>query len=253
MEHLVAVVSGAGHPQGIGRAIADGLSGAGATVVATDLPDADGFAGLDDKYHAQPCDVTQQESVAGLMRSVIEEFGRIDILVNNAGVALGAADFLSSTPTDWQLSLAVNVMGTVNMCQAVLPHLGSGGSIINVASLAGLGAIDSIPACYTASKFAVVGLTKQIAQEFAAQGVRCNVICPGSIKTQMHAKTLALIAEEHGVDLDAAQQMENESIPMGYSAAPSTIGDIAVFLASPASSYMTGVALPVAGGMAAGL
>ena len=140
------------------------------------------------------------------------------------------------------------------MCQAVIPHLRDrGGSIINIASLAGLGALDSIPACYTASKFATIGLTKQLALQFAADKIRCNAICPGSVVTQMHDNSLRLLAEEHGISLDEAQQLEDSNIPLGYSAQPAEIARAAVFLASDDASYMTGVALPVAGGMAPGI
>ena len=144
-------------------------------------------------------------------------------------------------------------MGVVNVCRASLLHMDAGGRIVNVASLAGLGAIAGIPACYTASKFAVVGITKQLALELAPRGITCNALCPGSIATQMHEQTLAAIASEHGVDLAGAQEIENAGIPMGYTAEPGTVGDAAAFLVSEAAQYVTGVALPVAGGMAPGI
>jgi 3-oxoacyl-[acyl-carrier protein] reductase len=253
LEALVAVVSGAAHGQGIGRAIADRFVDEGAVVVVADLISAVGFAELDAAYHPQACDVTDASAVAAMMHHVVDQFDRVDILVNNAGVARGAPDFMQNSAEDWALSLDVNLMGTVNMCRAALAHMGNGSAIVNVASLAGLGAIEGIPACYTASKFAVVGLTKQLAQELAPRRIRCNALCPGSIHTQMHEQTLALVAQEHDVDLHTAQQMEDASIPMGFTAPPSTVGDAAVFLASPAAGYITGVTLPVAGGMAPGL
>jgi 3-oxoacyl-[acyl-carrier protein] reductase len=155
---------------------------------------------------------------------------------------------------DWDLSLTVNLRGVANVCRAVIPHmLESGGSIINVASLAGTGAMDSIPACYTASKFAAVGLTKQLAAQYARNGIRVNALCPGSVVTQMHQQSMALLAETHGISLDEAQAMEDANIPLGRSAQPEEIGRAAVFLASDLASYVTGVALPVAGGMAPGL
>jgi len=249
----IAVITGGAHSQGIGRAIADRFLDEGAVVVVADLPSAVGFTDLGEAYHPHACDVADPSSVAVLMEAVVDRFQRVDILVNNAGVARGEPDFLQNTQADWSLSLDVNVMGTVNMCRAALPHMGDESAIVNVASLAGLGAIEGIPACYTASKFAVVGLTKQLARELAPRKIRCNALCPGSIHTQMHDQTLALVAAEQNVDLATAQKMEDASIPMGFTAPPSTVGDAAVFLASPAAAYITGVALPVAGGMAAGL
>ena len=253
LEQRVALVTGAAHPEGIGRAIADKFLAEGATVVGADLAGADGFEELAEAYHPHACDVTDAGAVRALIDQIVAQHGGLDVVVNNAGVARGAAEFADNTADDWALSLDVNVMGTVNVCRAALPHLSDGAAIINVASLAGLGAIDGIPACYTSSKFAVVGLTKQLALELAPKRIRCNALCPGSVRTQMHRQTLELLAAEHGVDVEAAQAMEDANIPMGFTAAPGTIGDAAVFLASPHAAYITGVALPVAGGMAPGL
>ena len=128
-----------------------------------------------------------------------------------------------------------------------------GGSIINVASLAGTGAMDAIPACYTASKFAAVGLTKQLAAQYAKNGIRVNALCPGSVVTRMHEQSMALLARQHGISPEEAQALEDARIPLGRSAQPEEIGNTAVFLASDLASYVTGVAFPVAGGMAPGL
>ena len=246
----IALVTGAAHPKGIGRAIVDALSENGATVIGTDLA---GATGLED-IEGVSCDVTDIAQCEAVLNRVIQQYGRIDILVNNAGVGVGSADFMEITDTDWELSLAVNLRGVANFCRAVIPAmLGKGGSIINVASLAGTGAMDSIPACYTASKFAAIGLTKQLAAQYASDDIRINALCPGSVVTQMHEQSMALLAEAHGVTLEEAQAMEDANIPLGRSAQPNEIGKTAVFLASDLASYVTGVALPVAGGMAPGL
>jgi 3-oxoacyl-[acyl-carrier protein] reductase len=245
----VALVTGAAHPRGIGHAIALAFEREGATVVITDLPGA-----TLDECDGIPCDVTQFHEAEAAVRQVVDSRGRLDILVNNAGVGVGSADFLDVSERDWQLSLDVNVRGIANMCRAAIPALRQqGGAIINVASLAGLGALESIPACYTASKFAAVGLTKALALQYAADAIRVNAICPGSVITQMHQQSLALVAEEHGVSIEEAQAIEDAQIPLGRSAQPGEIADAAVFLASNQASYVTGTALPVAGGMTAGL
>ena len=246
----VAIVSGAAHPRGIGRAIFNALSAHGATVVGTDLPGADYL----DEIPYLHCDVTDAAQVERVMAEVVKQHGKLDIVVNNAGVGMGSADFMQLTDKDWEVSLAVNLMGMVNSCKAAIPHmLNDGGSIINVASLAGTGAMNSIPACYTASKFAAVGLTRQLAAQYAANDIRVNALCPGSVITQMHQGSMALLAEEHGITPEEAQELENANIPLGRSAQPEEVGNSAVYLASDLSSYVTGVALPVAGGMAPGL
>ena len=247
----VAIVTGAAHPEGIGRAIAAAFRQQGATLVITDIAGAQGL----EECGGLACDVSDREQVEQLIATVAERYGPADILVNNAGVGVGSADFLELTDRDWELNLNVNLRGVANLCQAVIPGMRSagGGSIVNIASLAGLGALDSIPACYTASKFATVGLTKQIAIQFAAQNIRCNAVCPGSVITQMHAQSMALLAEKHQLTLEEAQAMEDANIPLGRSALPGEVADAAVSLASDLARYITGVAMPVAGGMAPGL
>ncbi len=259
----VAVVTGAGHPKGIGRAIALKLAQQGANVVVTDLASAK--KDLDDAVIqlnelgvdalAVVVDITNKADIARGVSQVQERFGQLDILVNNAGVGVGSSDFIELTDQDWNLSFQVNVKGMADFCQAVIPLMEkqNGGSIINIASLAGLGAIESIPACYTATKFAAIGLTKQLAMNYAKANIRCNAVCPGSIVTQMHKATLEFIAQEHGISLQEAQALEDASIPLGYSAEPGVVGDAVVYLASAAAKYMTGIAMPVAGGMSPGI
>ncbi|MEH6471308.1 MAG: SDR family NAD(P)-dependent oxidoreductase [Halopseudomonas sp.] len=263
LNNQVAIVTGAGHPKGIGYAIATKLAEQGAHVVLTDLENTktDLEAGAAEiaktgvETLALCVDICDRSQIEKALEQIQARFGRIDILVNNAGVALGSAEFTELTDKDWDLSYQVNLKGTANFCQAIIPALKTqgGGSIINVASLAGLGAIASIPANYTATKFAVVGLTKQLSINYAADNIRVNAVCPGSIVTQMHQTALELIASEQGISLDAAQRLEDAHIPLGYSAQPSAIGDTVAYLAGPQASYLTGVALPIAGGMAPGL
>ena len=246
----VAIVTGAAHPKGIGRAIAAAFERQGGTVVTSDL---NGAVGLEEN-NGVACDVTDREQVKALIDHVIQQHGKLDIVVNNAGVGIGGPDFLAITDQEWDISLNVNVRGVANVCQAAIPHMRvNGGSIINVASLAGIGAMASIPACYTASKFATVGLTKQIAAQFAADQIRCNALCPGSVITQMHDAVLTTLAEQHNISVEQAQALENSVIPLGRSAQPGEVADAAVYLASDLSLYITGTTLPVAGGMSPGL
>ena len=245
----VAVVTGMAHPQGIGRAVWEAFSQAGATVIGTDLSSQLAAHGVD----GIPYDVTQPAELATLAERIRAEYGGLDVLVTNAGVGIGSDQFLLNTPRDWEISISVNLMRVVNSTEALLPLMRTPGSIINIASLAGLGALEGMPACYTATKFAVVGLTKSLAKELAQQQIRVNAICPGSVKTQMHQTAMTLLSEAAGVSTEQAEELENALIPMGRPARPEEIASVAMFLASDASAYMTGVALPVAGGMGNGL
>lgn len=260
LKDKVAIITGAAHPKGIGRAIAKAFIENGANVVVADLALSEGMDTAAQELSAEgrtlaiACDVTDHKAIKQCIDTTLETFGRFDVLVNNAGVGVGSDDFLELSDRDWELSFNINVKGVANFCQAAIPHFKeSGGVIINNASLAGLGAMPSLPASYTATKFAAIGLTKQIAQQYAKDGIRCNALCPGSVVTQLHEKSLQLIASENNISIEEAQAMEDSNIPMGYSAQPSEIGKAAVYLASDLSSYITGVALPVAGGMAPGL
>jgi len=245
----VAVVTGAGHSQGIGHAIAKRLFDQGIQVVGLDIKPAD-----HQLFECRHCDVTSEEMVNETISGIAEELGGISYLVNNAGVGLGDPVFLSCTEADWLNTFNINVFGAVNLCRATLPHVSTeGGSIVNVASLAGLGAMVGIPAPYTASKFAMVGLTKSLALELAPKGIRVNAICPGSIKTQLHETSLDMISRAEGVDRATAEALEVAGIPMGYSATADEVAHLAAFLCSEESKYMTGTAIPVSGGMPSGL
>jgi 3-oxoacyl-[acyl-carrier protein] reductase len=258
MAKRVAIVTGAAHPKGIGRAIVRRLAADGYTVIAADLEGADGLESIDKEpgdVRPAGCDVTSRDQIDATVDRAVTRLGGVDVLVNNAGVGTGDPDFMAITDNDWNLSLAVNLKGAADFMQAVVPALRArgGGVIVNVASLAGLGAMASIPANYTASKFAVVGLTKQVALQLAPEQIRCNAVCPGSVVTQMHEVTLTNLMTEHAISREEAQALEAAAVPVGYSAAPEEVASVVSFLCSDAARYLTGVALPVAGGMAPGL
>jgi len=261
LQGKVAIVTGAGKARGMGRAAAMELAAQGARVVVTDItPTPEAETGLQETARlaqgiAIPADITEQDQVRACVDQIMQAYGRVDILFNNAGVgAPGAGPFLEITPDRWQLTWDVNVMGMVHFCQAVIPVMveRGGGSIINNASLAGLGAIPGLSA-YTASKFAVVGLTKSLAAEFGPQGIRCNAVCPGVIDTDMGRKEVTLFAEMEGISEEEAERMLVDPVPLGRWGQPQEVAKAVAFLASDASSYISGVALPVAGALAPGL
>lgn len=269
LEGKTAIITGAGHPLGIGAAIARKLAGAGANIVVTDVPSPDTpdtpLAQLEErvteiavsggKAVAVNVDVTDEAQIRHCVEQALEAFGSLDILVNNAGVSAGANKFMELSIAHLDLSYNVNLKGVALFSQAAIPHLlkSDAGAIVNVASLCGLGAIETIPVNYTATKFGVVGLTKGIAQEFADQGLRVNAVCPGVVDTQMRRNAIARIAELHDVSAEEAERLEDDSIAMKRAASADEIADAVLYLASPSASYITGVALPVAGGLPPGL
>lgn len=269
---LTAIVTGAASPSGIGYATAKALAAHGITVLVTDrdgtievdstkLSTRDGLKALakqinDDGGQAEIglVDVTDFDQIDALVKSAMDRFGRIDILVNNAGTTVGAGPFLKSTKADWEMSFRVNMLGQVAMCQAVIPHMQQtgGGAIVNVGSTASLGAASGSGA-YAAMKHGVVALTKSIAAEFGSDGIRCNVVCPGYIDTEMHRSANERLASEQGLPLDELKRNRYSRVALRRAGHAAEIADAIVYLATDRSSFVTGIALPVAGGMPFGL
>lgn len=263
LQNKVALVTGAGHPQGIGWATAIELAKAGADVAVTDISNnaanlqelAKEIVSMGRKSAAKELDVTSSSQAKEVIDGVVSQFGQLDILVNNAGIGIGSSEFLENSDDVWNATFSVNVHGAINCCRAALPHMRDAGhgSIVNVSSLSGLRHIPAMPSPYTASKFAVIGITKSIAGEFGSSGIRCNAVCPGSVATQMHAQAMELSGATDAASKEAAEAEENAMITLGRPAKPSEIASAIVFLSSPAAQYLTGVALPVDGGWSVGL
>ena len=237
------------------------LASLGADLVLADLSLADGLQALADELVAAggrslavAVDVRVVAQVQACVGAACERFGGIDILVNNAGTTAGAKPFLEISDADWDQSYAVNLRGPAQLSRAVIPVMiqRGGGVIVNNASLAGLGAEAEFGA-YSATKHGLVALTKTIAAEFGHQGIRCNVVCPGFVNTDMHRGVNERLAREAGIDVEEIARQRYLGVAMGRAGDPAEIAEAIAFLASPASSYITGVALPVAGGTSAGL
>jgi NAD(P)-dependent dehydrogenase (short-subunit alcohol dehydrogenase family) len=223
----------------------------GAKVVLTDLADEAGEkvaaqigeSGGDALYvHA---DVSREEDARGMVDAAVKRFGSLDILYNNAGIMLGDDGSVDTTDESvWDRTLAINVKGVAFGCKYGVPAMiaGGGGSIINVASfVAWLGAATSQTA-YTASKGAVLAMTREIAVEYARKGVRCNALCPGPIETPL---LMQLLSDEE------KRQRRFVHIPMGRLGQADELAKAALFLASDDSSFMTGASLIVDGGITA--
>jgi NAD(P)-dependent dehydrogenase (short-subunit alcohol dehydrogenase family) len=242
----VAVVTGVA--QGIGRRVAEVLAGEGYALVLADLKEpVETLAAVRDggsEAHAVAGDVASEGYVAHLAEQVRERFGRVDVLVNNAGVSL-LTPAEETTVEQWRRVLEVNLTGPFLLSRALgkLMLNAGGGSIVNVASIAGLhGVADR--AAYHTSKHGLIGLTRSLAAEWGGRGIRVNAVCPGWVKTEMDA---ADQASGGYTDSDIV-----ERVPMARFAAPEDIAQAVAFLAAPArSGFVNGVALPVDGGWTA--
>jgi NAD(P)-dependent dehydrogenase (short-subunit alcohol dehydrogenase family) len=247
LDGKVAVVTGAAG--GLGAEFATAMAEAGADVACGDIDEA-GLAetvraveALGRRAVAVRCDVTDDGQVAELMAVAVGELGRLDILFNNAGVADGDHWLLHDYPTDeWRRVLAIDLDGVFFGARAalkVMERQGTGGKIVNVASMWGLAGSSSLfPApAYTAAKGAVVNLTRELGLQYAARGVQVNALCPGFYRTNLGPYE----------DPEFCAALEG-FIPMGRIAAAEEIRAPALFLASPASDYMTGQTLVMDGG-----
>ena len=237
LDGRVALVTGGA--RGLGAAYARALHAAGARVVIADLLDAEGQALAAELGDARfvHLDVTDEASWAAAVEATLEAFGSIDVLVNNAGIA-NAAPIEHLTLDKWNAVIAVNLTGVFLGCRAVVPAMKAqgSGSIINISSVEGMLGGSHLHG-YVASKFGVRGLTKSLAVELGAFGIRVNSVHPGLILTDMTTR------------IDPARL----DIPLGRPAVPDEVAGTIVFLASDASSFTSGAEFVVDGGMIAGI
>jgi NAD(P)-dependent dehydrogenase (short-subunit alcohol dehydrogenase family) len=252
----VALVTGAG--QGIGEAIALGLSKAGARVVINDLSmaQAERTAGLLKKKGgdawACPADVSKSDSVEALIQETVRIAGRLNILVNNAGV-LRVAPFLDTSEKDWDDTLGVNLKGTFLCSQTAARQMirqGGGGRIISLGSIVGkIPRMNNV--AYCASKAGIIHLTRVMALELAKHQITVNAVCPGPTATDMIVKVQAkgdagILGKMTQGDLETFRG----GIPLGRLAKPEEVAELAVFLASDQAKFITGQAINVDGGAA---
>jgi len=264
----VALITGAGGERGFGRAIANRLAAEGAAVAVSDLssvPYGGGWAGLGaltaeiEGNGGQAlkvlADVTDAEQVDAMVHAVIERFGRLDILVANAGSRPGPdrVPVVDLTEEAFDEVQRVNVKGTFLCCRAAARHMlarGDGGKIVVISSTAGKRGVARY-AAYTASKFALVGFTQSLANELGPSGINVNAICPGLAETERVIHIADALRQEGETAEDQLADMVRrraEANPMRRITETRDIANMAAFLASSESDYVTGLAVSVSGG-----
>ena len=246
----VAVITGAG--SGIGRATAMLFAQEGAKVVVVDYAPEGGQETVEmirrngGEAIFVETDVSKAAAVEKMVQTAIDTYGKIDILFNNAAVTIPAS-VVDATEAVWDKTMDIDLKGVFLPSKYAIPHMikGDGGSVINTASMCGLVASPN-QAPYSAAKGGVIALTRQMAIDYATHNIRVNSICPSEVRTPMF---LGFI--NRAPDPEKKMQELIARIPLGRVAEPEEIARVALFLASDESSYVTGVTLPVDGGLTA--
>ena len=241
-EGRIAVITGG--VSGIGAATARLLAEEGARLVLADVNDENGAAmvnelGADTAMFVH-CDVSKQDDINRLIKTAVDTHGRIDILFNNAGIG----SFGTSVEMDaaqWEQVIAVDLHSVFYACHAAIPHMPAGSSIVNTASISGLGG-DYRFAAYNAAKGGVINYTRALAVDHATAGIRVNALCPGLIDTPITAATK---------DIPGLLEDWVSRIPMGRAAQPEEMAKVVAFLASDDASYVTGTIMVADGGTTA--
>ncbi len=246
LDGKVCVITGAGG--GMGREAALLFSAEGASVCAADIDGdaAEQTAGEARDAFAQQIDVADEASVQRMMEATADRYGGIDVLYNNAGISPSDdASVLDTSVEAWDRVQAVNTKGVFLCCKHGIPHLQrrGGGSVINVASFVAIVGAATSQISYTASKGAVLSMTRELAVQFARENIRVNALCPGPVETPL---LLSIFGDD-----PAALERRRAHWPTGRLAKPREVVNGALFLASDESSYVTGSTFLVDGGLTA--
>lgn len=237
-EGLVAVVTGGA--SGIGAAVADRLADSGAAVAVFDID----VTGASTRHAAIQTDIGDDNSVRTAIEEVFERFGHIDILVNNAGIG-AQGDVSANDDAEWHSVWDVNVVGMARVTRAALPHLrrSRAASVVNMASIAALVGLPE-RVLYSATKGAVLAMTKAMAADHLVEGIRVNAVNPGTAATPWVERLLAKAA-----DPKAERRALEARQPHGRLVSPAEIADVVAYLASPVSRSTTGISIAVDGGL----
>lgn len=243
LEGKVAIITGAA--RGIGKAIAVKYAQEGASIAFTDLAVDENakateaeIAALGVKVKAYASNAADFEDTHKVVEEIVKDFGRVDILVNNAGITRDGL-MMRMTEQQWDMVINVNLKSAFNFVHAVTPVMmkQKAGSIINMSSVVGISG-NAGQTNYSASKAGMIGLAKSIAKEVGSRGIRANAIAPGFIITEMTAQLS-----------DEVRQQWAAQIPLRRGGTPEDVANVAVFLGSDLSSYVSGQVIPVCGGM----
>jgi 3-oxoacyl-[acyl-carrier protein] reductase len=243
LEGKVAIVTGAA--RGIGKAVAMRLAQEGCTIAFTDLAYDDNvkqteaeLTALGVKAKGYASNAAKFDETQKVVDEIVKDFGRIDILVNNAGITRDGL-LMRMTEEQWDMVVNVNLKSAFNFTRAVIPAMmrQKYGSIVNMSSVVGVSG-NAAQANYSASKAGMIGLMKSTAKEMGSRGIRANAIAPGFIITEM----------THQLS-DEVREKWMETIPLRRGGTPEDVANVALFLASDLSSYVTGQVITVCGGM----
>jgi len=249
----VAIVTGGA--RGIGAGIVEGFAKEGANIVISDImfDDAQGLAKKlangGANVLAVRTDVTKKSDTENLVSATLHEFGKIDILVNNAGV-LKVTSFVDLDEEEWDRVNDVNAKGTYMISRAVVPHMitAKQGKIVNISSLAGKRGSPGL-AHYSASKFAIIGITQTLAKELGEYNINVNAVCPGILRTQMWEAILDGRATRQGIPREQIWDEWIEQIPLKRPQTTEDIANVVLFLSSEVARNITGEAISVNGGL----
>ena len=254
LDGLIAVVTGAA--QGLGLGIAEQLARDGATAIIADLQhdkgrteaarlQADGL-----RVRAAHLNITDSAAVTKFFDDVIDEHGRLDILVNNAGVGQNVAPVVALSDEEWDRVLSATLTGAFYCCRAAgaIMEQQESGCIVNLASINGQNPA-ALVAAYNVAKAGVISLTRTLAIELAAYGVRVNAVSPGPVYTEFNRQTMAQRCQSLNITEDEMIERIRTAIPLGRWGEPIDIARAVAFLCSPQASWITGEVLRVSGGL----
>jgi NAD(P)-dependent dehydrogenase (short-subunit alcohol dehydrogenase family) len=257
LEHSTVVLTGAAG--GIGAALAAAFAAQGAALWLVDRDRAglealmqsltNAIDGASQRLHAWACDLGQDAEVAGLVAQIDAGGASVDVLINNAGVEYPTplADPAPDAMAGWARLLDNNVVGMARLTRALLPLLAPGASVINQSSIWGHTGVGDFSA-YSASKHAVIGLTRSLAFELGPRGVRVNAVCPGWVRTEAASRSLATMAAQRGIDAAAMEReiVARQAVPQMLT--PAELAGVFLFLASRDSAALTGQSISVSHG-----
>ena len=254
LDNQIALITGAA--QGLGFGMAEELARLGASVVIADVQEQKARAAAE-KLRADgliadavALDITKSANVDRVFESVARDKGRLDVVVNNAGVGQTVTPVVEISDDEWDRVLRVTLTGTFYCCRAAgrIMERQERGSIVNISSINGLSPA-ALVAAYNAAKAAVISLTKTLALELAAYGVRVNAVCPGPVYTEFNKSVMAQRCDSLGITEAEMIERVRKAIPLGRWGEPADIARVVAFLSSPAAGWITGEVYRASGGL----